>query len=263
MFNRSLAIVMVVVMALASQRASCSDKLDNEAVLKLLSSGLPESTVVMAIQNSQAEFDTSPDAIIELNKKGVPQTVLEAMIAKAGEAGAQPAASKRFDPEQILLEHDGKVHVLRYLRPTFRTAARAMGFGGVAQYAVLNGASAQLAVDSGDVSFTVAVPKNAQPQAYMTLVRLEPRRNGTREIATGGGYMSYSTGFVKERIVATVANPLDDQAGAPDGFVIFSMRPADPLAAGEYAIVTANSKIQVPGFFSGMTDSFFDFSVRH
>lgn len=82
---------------------------------------------------------------------------------------------------------------MRYLTPDIAgQAVRAFGYGGVAAYAALPGKSAALRLQSPRPTFVVAVPKNAQAQSYVTLVNLAIRRNGTREVMIGGGYMSYS-----------------------------------------------------------------------
>lgn len=174
---------------------------------------------------------------------------------------AAAIAATGASPETIVLEQDGKRETMRYMRPTMRTAARALGFGGVATYAVLRGTAAKLRLGDRRPSFIVAVPANAQPEDYLTLASLAVRRNGTREVIVGGGYMSYSTGIHQDRIVATSGERATDQGGAPDGFVFYTVTPDAPLKAGEYAVVTYNSQIPVAGWFAGGFDSYFDFGV--
>ena len=48
----------------------------------------------------------------------------------------------------------------------------------------------------------VEVPENAQPESYVTLVNFAVRRNNTREVLVGGGYVTYETGIHRDRIVA-------------------------------------------------------------
>ncbi len=139
-----------------------------------------------------------------------------------------------------------------------RTAARALGFGGVGQYAVLPGKTAQLRL-SATPAFLVAAPSNMQPQGLVTVARFEARKNNTREVVVGGGYMSYSSGIHPDRIVATTMTPAADQAGAPAGTVIYEVKPAAPLGAGEYAIILATGA-QAAGF-AGIPGTFYDFGV--
>lgn len=52
----------------------------NADVVEMVTAGLPESTIVLAIQQSQTNFDTSPKALILLKKQSVSQKILEAML---------------------------------------------------------------------------------------------------------------------------------------------------------------------------------------
>jgi len=54
--------------------------LTNADVLKMIESRIPESVILAKIEASDVKFDTSMDAIIELNKKGVSEKVLNAML---------------------------------------------------------------------------------------------------------------------------------------------------------------------------------------
>lgn len=54
---------------------------------------------------------------------------------------------------------------------------------------------------------------------------------------TGGGYMSYSTGIDKSRVVKIVSEKLDNQSEARDGFVLYKILPEKPMKAGGYALV--------------------------
>lgn len=258
-----LALLLTLVIVAGDVVAS-DGKLTNAAVIKMLDAKLPERVVVMKIEQSEADFDTSTDAMIALSKRGVSEAVISAMLAKAAHASipTRPGRSAdQFDPEQIMLVDGDAQTPLRYINSSMRTAARALGFGGVATYAVLPGPEAILRLPTRTPAFIVAVPSNAQPQAYLTLARFEPRRNGTREVATGGGYMSYSTGIHRDRVIETTAVALEDQSKAPDGFTLFTLTPASALKAGEYALVTYNSHVRVSGFFASGGDSFFDFGV--
>ena len=100
---------------------------------------------------------------------------------------------------------------MRYLTPQMRNAIRGLGWGGMAQYAVLRGASASLRLKSRQPEFLLAVPNNAQAESYYTVVSLAVRKNNSREIMVGGGYMGYSTGVATDRIVATASEKLSDQ----------------------------------------------------
>src|ERR1017187_9074780 len=54
--------------------------LTNANVVELVKAGLDESTVLLAIQQGQANFDTSPTALIDLKTQGVSEKVVQAML---------------------------------------------------------------------------------------------------------------------------------------------------------------------------------------
>lgn len=185
--------------------------------------------------------------------------VLFATVLYAAPPPGSGAAGQ--SPEDVILIQDSERSTMRYLTPTMRTAARALGFGGVGTYAVLRGPRAKLRLKTRTPSFVVAVPRNAQPDSYMTLASFAVRRNGTREVIVGGGYMSYSTGIHQDRIVETAGELLENQTGAPKGFSLFRVTPTQPLPKGKYAVVTYNSQVPVMGWFTAGMDSYYDFGV--
>ena len=82
---------LVSLMSLAAVIGLCADvtagaagqppaPLVNGDVLEMVKGGLPESTIVGAIQTNPSNFDVSPAALIALNKAGVSETVMNAML---------------------------------------------------------------------------------------------------------------------------------------------------------------------------------------
>lgn len=242
----------------------------NADVVKLLEAGMPEEIVLKAISNGEPHFNTSSDELVHLKTKGATPAILSAMMSARGDASERktsstrsPAATERgvANPEQVLVVVDGQESTMQYLVPDMRMAARALGFGGMASYATLRGAKAAHRLPSSGMQFIVSVPKNAQVSGYLTLASLAERKNGTREVSTGGGYMSYSTGINNDRVVAIKSDPLGDQSRARDGFVLFSVTPSSKLASGEYALVLYTAEVRTVGFFAQAANSFFDFGV--
>lgn len=169
----------------------------------------------------------------------------------------QPLACQTatFDAQVI---DNGERKTLMAVVAQTRTAARALGFGGVGQYAVLPGRSAMLRL-SASPTFLVAAPSNMQPQGLVTVAKFEARKNNTREVVVGGGYMSYSSGIHPDRIIATEMAPAASQSGAPAGMTIYEVKPAGTLPAGEYALILATGA-QAAGF-AGIPGTFYDFGV--
>lgn len=75
----------------------------NADVVEMVKAGLSESTIVLAIQQSEPNFDTSPKALIELSKQGVSQKVLDAMLQTLP---TKPESSIRKDPTNAIAFKD-------------------------------------------------------------------------------------------------------------------------------------------------------------
>ncbi len=173
---------------------------------------LDDAIILTSIENSEPKFDTSAQGLIELSKAKVSQPVISAMIKRSNATAKKesaPAASEspktdgeRMSPSEIFLVDGGETRPMKYINPQMRTAARGLGFGGVASYAVLRGYKATERVKNTQPSFLIAVPNQAKPESYLTLASFAVRDNNTREVSTGGGYMSHSSGIHPSRIVA-------------------------------------------------------------
>lgn len=254
--------------------AASAASITNADIIQLLEAQMPESVILQSIASSSTKFDTSAKALIVLKNKGASPAVLNAVIspksltaaptaaAPAGRAAmaAAPAVAA-FNPEEAIVVTNGQETTMQYIVAQMRTAARALGFGGVATYATLNGTKAARRLPTEGFEFIVSVPKNAQVSGYVTIANFAIRNNGTREVSTGGGYMSYSTGINKDRVVAITSEQLADQSRAKEGFVLYKVKPEKPLGAGEYALIFYTAEVRVSGFFAQAANSFYDFGV--
>lgn len=277
--KRHIAIASLLACSLSfGWSAAQAATLTNADIVKLLDAGMPESVILDSIAGNASKFDTSPDALIKLKKKGASAAVLQAVMnpksVQAGGGAAAPAAqsstqtsaasaraSATLNPEEVQVLVNGQESPMQYIIPEMRTAARAFGFGGVASYAALHGSKAARRLPSEGLEFIISVPKNAQAVSYLTLANFAVRNNGTREVSTGGGYMSYSTGIAKDRVISVKSEALSDQSRARDGFVLYRVTPERALAAGEYAVVLYTQEIRTAGFFAQTGNSYFDFGV--
>lgn len=243
-------------------------KMTNDDVIKLVEAGMSEELIISVIAKSEVAFDTSTDAVIALSKKGVSQKIISAMItppkeeAKTIVKDKDQADANKINPEEIILLDNGQERTMTYIIPEVRTGVRALGFGGVATYTVMKGNHAQLRTDNKTPSFLVSVPKNAQPNSYMTLASFAVRRNNSREVLVGGGFMGYSTGIHPDRIMQVVFEKIEDQSRATEGFVIYKITPKSSLIPGEYAVVLYTSEVRTAGFFGQHgANSCFDFGI--
>lgn len=271
--KRITPLLMALCAALFAAQAALAAPIRNADVVKLLEAGMPDDVVLQAIAKGEPRFDTSADALIALKNKGASPAVLKAILSPAPVAAggngkkssgrsAAPAAPSGYNPEEVTLLVNGQPVIMQYTIPQLRTAARALGFGGVASYASLNGPAAQRRIDTDSPSFIVSIPQNAQVESYLTIANFAVRGDKSREVMTGGGYMSYSTGIHKSRVVKIVSEKLENQAEARDGFILYKVSPEKPMKAGEYALVLYTGEMRTAGFFAQASNSYFDFGIN-
>ena len=55
--------------------------LTNADVIRMIRGGLPTKTIILAIRNHETRFNTDPTALLSLKRRGVDQTIINAMIA--------------------------------------------------------------------------------------------------------------------------------------------------------------------------------------
>jgi len=240
----------------------------NNDIIKLLEAGMQEDVILQVIATGEPRFDSSAAALVRLKEKGATPAILKAVLspkslaAPASRAAtstqpmgkvspvpqAQPAAAG-LNPEELILVQDGQESTMQSIIPTMRGAARALGLGGVATYASLQGPSAQKRIPASTPQFIISVPRNAQPNSYLTLANFAVRPNGTREVMVGGGVMSFTIGVHKDRVIPVQTEALQDQSRAREGFILYKMTPAHILARGEYAVILYTS------------NGYFDFGV--
>ncbi len=241
----------------------------NADVIKMFEAKLDSALIISAIKGGENGFDTSAEGIIALSKAGVPSPVIDAIIQKKSAAAtpapaeASAASADAMKPSDVVMIDGSESKVMQYLSPQVRTAARGLGFGGVASYSVLRGSAAALRTKNVSPSFVVAVPNQAQAASYFTLASFAVRKNSSREVLIGGGYMSYSSGIHPDRVMAVKSEKHTEQARAPKDFTLYKITPEKPLAPGEYAVILYTGEMQglVGTWFSGTGNSYFDFGV--
>ncbi|MAP93625.1 MAG: hypothetical protein CMK07_01625 [Ponticaulis sp.] len=248
--------------ALMSVAPIASAQMSNTDVVTMAKAGLSDDVILSAIGGSPStSFDTSANGLVALKEAGVSDKVIQAMIVgvqPSATASVKPAMSG-MNPETVIGTTPEGAQNLRYLTPTTRMQSRP--FAGVRQYAVILGGQSKTRFSSIP-SFTIAVPENAQEDAYVTLAHLATRENDTREVLIGGGYASFSTGIHPDRIMPITMTLSPDQSQAPAGFRIFTATVDTTLEPGEYAIVLKAGLATSAGIFgAGTTDSYFDFGL--
>ena len=94
MTRRTLAVVAFFIVTIGPLHAQQVQKpLNNDGVIKMVQAHLSESVIVSAIQSSPAQYDTSPDGLIALQKAGVTQNEMNAIMAAQQAANGGGAAT--------------------------------------------------------------------------------------------------------------------------------------------------------------------------
>lgn len=257
--RRSLLLVSILIFASCATAAQEAKPLTNDDVVAMVKAGLPESTIVLAVQKGPSNFDTSPQALIQLKNQGVPPKVLDAMIQPAPSAahaprpGGDPSQPNPFSPltptagagggaityGDIFLVDGDKRTQMKYSVANARTNSM---LGGVVNpfhktkiRAALNGNHAQLRITNTSPVFDAALPSNVNPSDVIALVKLTPKAD-RREIETGrGGITGVSSGFRKSDLVPV---SIEETATAGTGYKVYRAKVVSPLQPGEYALVT-------------------------
>lgn len=109
-----LALTLVCVLAAWSQQQPQSNTaLTNQDVITMAKAGLPAEVVVAKIKSSSTKFDTSPSALTELKKDGVPDSVILVMVEGSGKPtdAAKPTSADEPKPAPYVPAGKPRVYV--------------------------------------------------------------------------------------------------------------------------------------------------------
>lgn len=84
----TLCCVLIGGSVVCAQSNQAEAALTNAAVVKLVKAGFKEKTIVLMIASRGANFDLSPDRMIELKRSGVSENIILAMLAR--QEGVEP-----------------------------------------------------------------------------------------------------------------------------------------------------------------------------
>ena len=231
--------------------------LTNADVIEMAKAGLPERTIILAIQKGPTSFDTSPQALIQLKNQGVSASVLDAML----QSGSAPAAASQTAPavrqnnnlnplaagSPPPVSSAGGVYLIDGAQRTpmkySSTDARSNSMLGAVVNpfhksrirATLSGNHAQLRTKNTAPAFEVSIAADANPSDRVVIVKLKAKSE-TREIETlRGGLTGVSSGFRKEDCLPVT---LEEIGGATSAsHKLYRIKLINPLVPGEYALV--------------------------
>lgn len=223
-----------------------AQKLTNADVVKMVEGRVPPPIIVHMIQTTAAEFNLGPDALVELKKRGVPVSVLEAMMKKtldstpsSAPATATPTATTTGEwatrERGVYLERMGpNGKELVQLIEASQSGVDTGGLGGAFSMGLKKtkvklkviGTSALTRASADQVTLYVA---KMDPRALVLLKAKVIQKDGGREFNSAeiGGFASVSYKAVKGDFEFTT------EEVSPG---VYRMVLAKPLPPGEYGV---------------------------
>ena len=74
--------------------------LNNEAIIRLVEAGFSEGTIIKRIEDSPADFDLTPDKLVELHKRLVTDSIISAMSAAMSDKETESKATAPFEQRE-------------------------------------------------------------------------------------------------------------------------------------------------------------------
>ncbi len=282
--GRAAAVALLMV-AGASLPATAQETLTNDAVVKLLEAGLPAEAVVAKIKASRGTFDTSSETLIALKNKGVPGSVLAAMLEPANTG---PTELSTDSPDPMVAHYPGVYLFGAADNRMYRmvaTASNQAKTGGVFGYIMTGG------IASASIKATIPGPSAkvrtlpGQPVFYMFFDESVPRNlavGNTSVWVTGAGSVTSAPGelslvkFDQKKTAREARVGSINIAGSKQGVMdkdrigfevqqvrpgVFKVTPSQPLAPGEYGFIQALTGGNVSGGGGALTARVYDFGI--
>ena len=93
--------------------------LTNEAVVEMVTAGLPDEIIIAKINSSKSSFDLSTSALAKLTQAKVPSAVMKAMIDPKASSPGTPAAAAvptPTNPDDPMAPHDPGIYLMTATR---------------------------------------------------------------------------------------------------------------------------------------------------
>ena len=241
-YHRSLSLVLFLIVsnALPVSGFRNQQKLTNSDVVRMLKAGLPPDIIIQTVSSSEPRFDVSADALIALKNDGVPDGVIQAMVARmAGNNTQQPSPGGFGEAGTMtrgatLIDGTNRAQ-MKYSTPDMRGGGLLGNPLSTKLKAAFNGKHASLRTTNTSPLFEVSIMADANPSDTIAIVKLDVKSD-RREIETvKAGITGVKTGYPKDR-----AQPISIEevpSGASGHHKPYRIRLANSLPPGEYAII--------------------------
>jgi hypothetical protein len=206
------AVALLVAFGFAPLAAHAQQTMDNDAVVKLVKSGLGEDLIVQTISASAGHYDISADAMIALKQAGVTDKELGAMVTKnAAPNGPAPAAAAPSSPalpagvDEVGVYYKDKTGTWVEFKPEIVNYKSGGVLKSIATDGIIKGdknghipgKSAALSLSS-PVQILIYAPEGTAPEEYQLLKLREHSDNREFRSETGGVFHS-SGGAERDR----------------------------------------------------------------
>ena len=116
----AIGLLLLLTPSLASAFAGENDitPLSNKDVLLMVQSHKTEEAIIKTIKSSPCTFDTFPPVLVDMKRRGVPESVLQAMVDAPYGPTRQTASAKDDLGEQPIYHYADQLRQLGYVAPT-------------------------------------------------------------------------------------------------------------------------------------------------
>jgi hypothetical protein len=276
-----LTAILLTTLICLSATAQQTDTLTNEKVIKLYAAGFSKDVLKSKIHNSTVTFDVSFDGMLKLKKAGIPDDIIDIMIANPG-----GGSSSTYSPNTSVSQSSHNERKIKLgsgiyykspseeyqeIEPSILTNTKS---NNAAQYFIsgLINAKVKASLSDKQSSFVIyeSLPKlifvfdttfknnlnndnnswfaNVRSPKELLLVKLTVNKN-SREITIGkGNAVSSDFGIDDKSIIHFTAKKLSNG--------VYEVVPESPFFPGEYCLMFAQ------GIRQGQSSKVFDFSIR-
>lgn len=231
-------VLCLLLLCVASAFAQQGKPVTNQDVIDMIKAGLPESTIVLAIQKGPCQFDTSPMALVALKKAGATDKILDTVVKpdSAGAAPAQPAqpAANTAEPAReigVYLKKGGDWVQVPPEIVNWKTGGtlKSIATAGVVKKDLngnIDGPSSKTSLKA-PVELLIVTPEGVAPEEYQ-LLRLRLNKDFREFRSVTGGILNQRSGAMRDLV------PFETKKVATRNYVL--VVPAS-LGSGQYGLL--------------------------
>lgn len=266
-----------MVLSFTQVKAQLEDTLTNQKIVKLFKAGFSKEILKSKIQSSPSKFDVTTDGLINLKRSGVPDDVINMMIAKPQQYGNSEETVYSNNPAQGKLNLESGIYYktpkgeYQEIDPSVLSSTKS---NNAAQFFIsgLINAKLKVSISEKESSFIINEPTPTIVFVFDTSQRNNLNNDNNQYFSTARSPKEFllvklnATANSRELIVGK-SNMISENMGIDDKSVMhfttkklyngtYEIVPSSPLAVGEYCIMFSQ------GIKKGQSTKVFDFSIR-